>query len=158
MTFVAAALVLALAAAAPSARAVEPQRGSFVQQGVQEHDDICAFPVIETYVRSGRSFFFSDPAGLPLAMRTEIAATATFANPDSGRSLTDSDHYSLVLDLTEGTVSSFGLVFHVTLGHGRSVLMDAGRVVLGADQTVLFEGGPHQFLDGDVAAFCSALA
>jgi hypothetical protein len=151
-------IAMALALGAPSARAVAPQRGSFVQSGTEEHDEICGFPVVEDYTRWGRSALFLDPTGLPLSVRTNITATATFTNPSSGRSVIDTDHYVLVLDLVHSTISSFGLVFHVTTGHGRPLLMDVGRVVLGFDHSVIVEDGPHQFLDGDVEAFCAALA
>jgi hypothetical protein len=39
-----------------------------------------------------------------------------------------------------------------------NIFADVGRVVFDADGNIIFEAGPHQFLHGDVASLCAAMA
>ena len=48
------------------------------------------------------------------------------------------------------------LTFHV-LGQGL-VLRDAGYILINPDGSVAFVNGPHPFMAGDTAAFCTALS
>jgi hypothetical protein len=44
------------------------------------------------------------------------------------------------------------------LPSGRTVLIDAGKLLFDNDGNLLFEAGNHQFEDRDVGALCAALS
>jgi hypothetical protein len=53
------------------------------------------------------------------------------------------------------TVSFAGLRFILTVPTLGVVLLDAGRVEFDADGEIVFDGGSHQLILGDVEGFCA---
>jgi hypothetical protein len=51
-----------------------------------------------------------------------------------------------------------GVAFRLVVPGAGAVFLDVGRTVLDRQGNVYFEAGPHQFLDGDFAGLCAALA
>ncbi len=66
------------------------------------------------------------------------------------------DNTVLVDTIThEGTTS--GIVFRVVVPGAGAVLLDVGRITPKRSGEILFEAGPHQFFDGDLAGAYAAL-
>ncbi len=91
---------------------------------------------------AGGPFSFTDTAnGSTLTMQMQSAPIVTTYNADG----------------TVRTEAINGLEWKFTATGGGIVLLDTGRLVLDGDGNVIFEVGPHQRQNGDVAAFCAAL-
>jgi hypothetical protein len=78
-------------------------------------------------------------------------------NPESGKSIVESDHVHNSIYPNAGFVI-IGLNFHFSYPGGGLVLIDAGRLVANEEGDLVFEAGHHAIEDGDVSALCSALA
>jgi hypothetical protein len=59
-------------------------------------------------------------------------------------------------DGSQSTATLSGPVFKFTAPGGGVVLLDTGTVTFDSEDNIVFEGGPHQDLNGDVDAFCAA--
>ena len=58
----------------------------------------------------------------------------------------------------EGQVAVNGVIFRITVPGAGVVLLDVGRFVFTFDGDLVFIAGQHQFLAGDFAGLCAALA
>jgi hypothetical protein len=60
----------------------------------------------------------------------------------------------------DGTFTETGVLRHVPVSGEGIVLHESGRIVRPPEQGLppLFAAGPHQLAEGDLAAFCAALA
>jgi hypothetical protein len=122
-------------------------------------DRTCSFPLVEhiegTQVTTD---FFDDEGRLEQRLR-HIILSATLTNLVTG-TVVDGVHEALMVDrdFTTGAVTRHGLRLIVTVPGLGVVLLDAGTFVIDADGTVVFEAGPHQLLEGDVAQFCAAMS
>ena len=83
--------------------------------------------------------------------------SAVWRNPASGKSVIERDHVHNVF-YEDGTVAIMGLNFHLSLPHGRTVLIDAGKLRFDTDGYISFEAGNHQVADGAYSGLGSALA
>ncbi|MDP9295414.1 MAG: hypothetical protein M3O88_01795 [Actinomycetota bacterium] len=117
--------------------------------------DICRFPVKATTRITGTEILFFDDKGNVLRDVYHFFAYAVWTNPRSGKSVTEADHLTTVA-FPDGGFAEVGLNFHLSLPSGRTVLIDAGKLVFG-DEGIVFQAGKHQFEDGDFAAVCAAL-
>jgi hypothetical protein len=85
----------------------------------------------------------------------------TFTETAKGTTLTmQMQSFSEVLTYNpDGSVKSDtirGILFKFTVPGGGIVFLDAGTARFDSEGNLVFEGGPHQALHGDVAGFCAA--
>lgn len=117
------------------------------------------------------SFVDTDICGASLPVTTTVSGTirfTTFADGSqirhgditvtlaaNGKTLTNNQYFNVFLTDTTRTIVGAIVTYNVP-GYG-TLQLDAGRLVLGPDG-VLFEAGPHQGFNGDVAGLCSYLS
>lgn len=106
-----------------------------------------------------------DRAGTPIRRLIQIRVSGTVTNPQTGRSLAASRVTPYTIDLQAGTQTAAGYIVRVAVPGAGNVLLDVGRIVFDASNTILFEAGPHPLQDylyqGDtsgVAELCAVLA
>ena len=139
-----------------AAFAMEPTFETFHDEGTWTVD--CnSFVASGPYQQDGRVATFYDRAGNPIRDSVFIKFTGTLTNPLNGKTITDTDSFTVVFDLQEGTVTGVGLTFHTQIpGHGIAVL-DAGRIVIDENGNVIFEAGRLDVHSGGVEVICAAL-
>ena len=137
--------------------AAKPFVETFHNEGSFVAADCGSFLALEDFVEDVRVTTFFDNAGNPIQVQVHSNFNGILTNSVTGRTLRDPGHFTILLDLQEGTTTFVGLVFGITVpGEGIAVL-DAGKVVFDAEGNVIFEGGPHQFLHEGPALICAAL-
>jgi hypothetical protein len=154
---------VALALAAP-AGAVEPTPFVFTVENFTWTDDLCGFPIPHVENGTGKVTIFFDQEGNPVkAIGTDMGRFTITASAN-GKTLLSNEPTVVILDFEANTRTEVGLIvaFHVP-GQG-VILLAAGRLVFiptGAPPTladVLAIDGPHQPIEGDVAAYCNYFA
>jgi hypothetical protein len=95
----------------------------------------------------------------------EISAGPTFftiTNPANGKTATTTSSFAQIItfnpDGSINTVTQSGLILNFHMRGVGTIAMDVGTVRFDAEGNILFVHGPHQFLEGDFAGFCNALA
>jgi hypothetical protein len=154
---------LALGPAAP-ARAVEPTTFVFAVDNVTWTDDLCGFPITHLENGTGKVTVFVDQQGNPTKAISTDMGRFTITASANGKTLLSNEPTVLILDFQANTLAQLGLIaaFHVP-GEG-VILLAAGRLVVvptGAPPTpadVIAIDGPHQPIEGDVAAYCGYFA
>ncbi len=116
---------------------------------------LCPFPVEVTTHATGTDIQYFDAEGNPTREVLLRTFTGTWTNPRSGTYLVEHSRLTTLFPEDDGFLE-IGLNFHIRMPDGRTVLIDAGRLVFD-DGELVFEAGKHQVEDGDVAAFCAAL-
>jgi hypothetical protein len=119
--------------------------------------DFCRFPIEATTRITGTETHFFDEQGNVLRDVLHLFAYAVWTNPRSGKSVIERDHLTSVIFADDEGFAEIGLNFHVSLPGGRTVLIDAGKVVFDSEGDVVFQAGKHQIEDGDVGGVCAAL-
>jgi hypothetical protein len=152
-------VVAAALAFAPTATSADPVivSGSFSDPG-QPNSGLCGFPIVLSFeVTSFRVTFFFDQDGNVVRATLHSNDIATATNPANGNTLTGHEVVNIQADFVDVTEAHVGLPLHFNVSGG-SALVDAGRIVIGPNQDVVFISGNHEFLEGDLAGFCAALA
>jgi hypothetical protein len=155
-----AAIALAMTA---SARAAEPTTFVFPINNTWT-DDLCGFPITHVETGTGRLTIFFDQDGNPTKAISTDMGRVTITASANGKTLVSNEPFAVIFDFEANTVAQVGLIaaFHVP-GEG-VILLAAGRLVVvptGAPPTpadVIAIDGPHQPIEGDVAAYCSYFA
>jgi hypothetical protein len=153
---VALAFVLSLVVGvfATAASATQPRRRSYTATFDAVRRDLCSFPVRvhEDAVITDTRYF--DESGD--VVRRVFPATFNGTASHAGNVVLEREtvNQTVTSDLAVITV---GLNWHFKLPSGRTVVIDAGRLVYDADGNLTFEAGRHQFVDREVRAFCAAL-
>jgi hypothetical protein len=151
---------LALAPAAP-ALATEPTTFVFTVDNFTWTDDLCGFPITHSENGTGKVTVFADQQGNPVKSIATDMSRFTITAAANGKTLVSNEPTVLILDFEANTLAQLGLIvaFHVP-GQG-VILLAAGRLLVvptGAPPTladVLAVDGPHQPIEGDVAAYCN---
>jgi hypothetical protein len=118
--------------------------------------NLCSFPIrVRTQIAGTETQFF-DSQGDTLRDELHLFVYAVWRNPSSGKWVIESDHVNNAI-YPDDRFANIGLNFRLILPSGRTVLIDAGKLVFDEDGGVLFEAGKHQVSDGDVGALCAAL-
>jgi hypothetical protein len=157
---------VAIAALGPaaSARAAEPTTFVVTVDNFTWADDLCGFPITHIENGTGKVTVFFDQQGNPTkAINTDMGRFTITASAN-GKMLVSNEPTVLILDFQAHTLAQLGLIaaFHVP-GQG-VILLAAGRLVVvptGAPPTpadVIAIDGPHQPIEGDVAAYCGYFA
>ena len=102
---------------------------------------------------------FYDREGTLVREVLHIRFVGTATNDETGKTLPITGTRHLVF-ASDGTFIETGVLRHVTVSGDGIVLHQSGRVVWPPEEGLapLFVAGPHELLEGDVAAFCAALA
>jgi hypothetical protein len=107
--------------------------------------------------RSITDFYAND--GNLLREELHIRFVGSETNDVTGNSLPVNGVRHITLDFVRGTFTETGVLRHVAVPGEGIVLHESGRLVRSLDDDqVLGEAGPHQLFQGDLAAFCAALA
>jgi hypothetical protein len=118
---------------------------------------LCGFPIVLNFEGSFTVTLFFDQDGNPVTATLHAVDVGTATNPVNGKTLTGHEVVYITADLVAGVEARLGIPFHFNVG-GRSAVVDAGRLVINRSGETLFESGNHELLEGDLAAFCGALA
>jgi hypothetical protein len=104
-----------------------------------------------------QTLFYS--GSTPVRSLLHLSLRGTITNTSTGTALRSASDFTITTDLRTGQSSISGGQFHlVAQGHG-IVVLDAGTVRFDADGNVTFEGGRHDFVNGDVVGpECQALS
>jgi hypothetical protein len=156
---IAGALACALAVgavAAPGARAAVPQFQQFSGSFTEIDTDTCGFPITVQENFAVTVQFFLDQAGNLDRSLAHIQLRGT--DSANGITLADDADLTHTFDFTTGINGDLGLISQVLLPHGGAVAFETGRVLSDDSGNVEFVAGRHDFLSGDVSAYCSALS
>jgi hypothetical protein len=83
----------------------------------------------------------------------------TNTNDTTGTVLRDDGQRRLTFDYVNNTFTESGVLRHITVPGSGIVLHESGRLILSmSDDSVISMAGPHQLFEGDLGAFCAALA
>ena len=101
--------------------------------------------------------FYNEMGQLELLKR-HISYSGTLSSPVTGISVPHEGNATLTIDFLDNTTTITGL-YHATVLPGQGVVfLDAGIVVVEADGTVSFVGGPHDYYLEETDQLCAALS
>jgi hypothetical protein len=160
-----AGVLLGLGLASASAAASTTTTIVHVDESFSE-TDTCGFQLDWRVQGSFKDTEFFDSSGTLVKLietNTGGPFTYTITNPANGKTATT--HSQTVVgiltfnpDGSLNTVTQNGIVFNFVLPGTGTIALDVGTVAFDSEGNLLKIGGPHQFLMGDVAGFCAALA
>lgn len=103
---------------------------------------------------------FYDQEGNLLREVVHVRFVGTATNDVTGKTIPVVGVRHLIFDFVNETFTETGVLRHVTVPGQGIVLHESGRFVTPFDETLppLFVAGKHQLLEGDLTAFCTALA
>ena len=164
--FVSAAVALVAAAAmaggAAAGKPVVVEKHNEVTRHFANIPDCVAFGFTHTedfaVTRTVTDFFGNEGNLLREVLHVRFVGTAT--NDVTGKTIPVTGVRHLVFDFVNETFTETGVLRHVTVAGSGIVLHESGRFVAPLDETLppLFVSGKHQLLEGDLTAFCTALA
>jgi hypothetical protein len=137
--------------------AAEPNTQAFHDENSGVVADCGGFLALADYEIDGRATTFFDNDGNPLRVQAHAVYNGTLTNSVTGLILRDPSRLTLTASLQEGTTTQAGLAFAITVPGEGIAMLDVGRLVFDAEGNVIFEGGPHQFLDEGDSLICAAL-
>jgi len=115
---------------------------SFVDEGLS---DECGTEVTVSFDDRGTAKTFVTTSGVRM-FTFMIVGSTTFSTADATLTLSYAQPFR---DTFDGNVTILGLPVKVIL-NGHLVTLDAGRLVLGPDGSIVFEAGPHPVFDTGV--------
>ena len=119
--------------------------------------DCGSFQAREDVVGDGTGIVFFDQAGNPIKVQEHINLNGVLTNLDTGFTLPDPGHFTVVYDLQKGTETDVGQIFRIIVPGEGIAALDAGKVIFDAAGNITFVGGPHQVLFGGYGLLCPAL-
>jgi hypothetical protein len=125
--------------------------------GVDVVADCGSFQILDVFDADYTFIDFLDENGTLITGIVQYGGTDTFTNSVTGTAYSGSFHNTGHFDRPTRVGVVTGIVFRLTIRGVGPVLLDVGRLVFDHGQ-LTFEAGPHQWIDGDVAALCAALA
>jgi hypothetical protein len=142
--------VLAPVAGSTAAQASGPQhvKSTFLFDNVIPAGTLCDFNFHNVFAGSDNAIIFPDRT----IEHFEVHATDT--NLDTGFTLTDTDHFTVVT-ASDGQMKSAGLIFHLRTADGKLVVNQAGQLVFSATGEVLKV--TPSINPNDRATLCTAL-
>jgi hypothetical protein len=144
-------MVLAISPVAAAAPASEP-----FTDGSSDVIDCGAFTAVFERVYTGTLTVFSNRAGDPI--RIQFAAHLTGSLSGNGQTLPLSGNVLVVIDLVRGTFAYNGTVVWAGRTGDGVVFQDSGRFLVGSDDSVLLDAGPHDLIESGPDTLCAALA
>ena len=145
----------------PNAALNEPSTAQLTRHFANLPD--CAefgFTHTEDYQITRSVIDFYDHEGNLVREVRHVRFVGTATNDVTGKMIPVTGVRHLVFDFVAGTFTETGVLRHVTVPSAGIVLHESGRIVLPLEEGLepLFVAGPHELQEGDVAAFCAALA
>ena len=119
--------------------------------------DCGSFQAREDVVGDGTGIVFFDQTGNPIKVQEHINLNGVLTNLDTGFTLPDPGHFTVMYDLQKGTETDVGQIFRIIVPGEGIAALDAGKVIFDAAGNITFVGGPHQVLFGGYALLCPAL-
>jgi hypothetical protein len=139
------------------AGATPPESQSFQSSFSYVDHSSCSAPIhVSEYVQERVTRFF-DQQGNTVRVNDHLTSQGTWTNRASGESLIERETWNVPFDPATETLRVLGLNWHFKLPSGRTVVIDAGKLVFDADG-LIFEAGNHQMVDSDMAALCPLLS
>lgn len=128
--------------------------------------DACGFPVD---IRVDGSFKVTDYFDNSGTLLKEIITifrgpfTVTAINPANGKSTTTQSQSFVSIthfnpDGSVASASNSGVIYNFVVPGLGTILHSTGRLVFDSNFDLVFEAGPHDFENGNTAAFCNYLA
>lgn len=152
-------LALLALASVTTALAAKPEVQTFHDEGSFEID--CgSFLALADFEEDARVTTFFDDAGNPVRIQVHVNYDGTLTNSVTGLTVRDPGHFTIQVDLHEGTQNFVGLVYGITIPGEGVVVLDAGRVVFAGEaveENIIFEAGQFDVLHGGDAVICAAL-
>jgi hypothetical protein len=156
-----AAAVLAAAAFAPTAAAVEPIKEHFSESGTAVLADVCSFPVsVEFTFTATQTLFFDQDGNLTRIHIHSVEQDVFSANGKTLVGLRFTFNLQVLFDPDSGEVThayASGLVSRVPLPGG-DFFLTAGRLDFAAHPGEPFIIQPDVGAQGNLAGFCAALS
>jgi hypothetical protein len=160
----AAALVLvgAIATAAGASTPVVVEKQNHLTRHFANLPDCSGFGFTHTedyqVTRTVTDFYDNEGNLVREVLHVRFVGTAT--NDVTGKTIPITGVRHITIDFVEQTFTETGVLRHVTVPGEGIVLHESGRFVAPLDETLppLFSAGKHQLGEGDLAAFCAALA
>jgi len=136
--------------------------GPIHSEGQETLADCGAFQVVDVFEADLRITRFFNENGIRERDIRHFSGTDTFTNSVTGKSFTRSFHNNVFIDFDESgnriqNVNT-GVGFRLTVPGVGAVFLDIGRVIYDVDFNVIWEAGPHHFLDGEFDGLCTVLA
>jgi hypothetical protein len=127
---------------------------------------MCGFELDWTIKGSFKNTFYYNTSGQLVKIIVSPFGgpfTVTVTNPANGNTArTQSDALVVVAtfnpDGSPATVSLSGIDAHMVMRGAGPILVQVGTVAYDAQGNILRIGGPHQYISGDFAGFCAAMA
>jgi hypothetical protein len=142
---------------AQPAGAVKPEKGSF-HDSFRYTDHTCGFGVRVHERFEGTSTTYFDKHGKFIRSRTHITYHGTWTNEDSGAWLAEEETLNTSYHKATRTYRVLGLNWHFKLPSGRTVVIDAGRLIYDRHFNLTFEAGKHEIVDSNFDLLCPYLA
>ena len=130
---------------------------TFSDEGTAVIADCGSFEIVDQFELSSTVILFFDDAGHLVRFVEQNYGTDAFSNSVSGKALKPMHfHNTVLVDRIARTAATTGIVFRYVVPGAGAILLDVGRIVTDHGN-IVFEAGPHQFFDGDLAGLCAAL-
>ena len=125
------------------------------------------FTVSATFAVTRTDTLYYDVSGNLVREVFDVRFDGAWTNDATGASLQNSGTRHITDDYITQTTTEDGVLRHITVAGTGIVLHQSGRTVVSwsgtpppdfGDDVVIFQAGPHEDADGDLAAFCAALS
>jgi hypothetical protein len=150
-------VMLGVAGVAQPAAALKPERNSF-HDTFHYTDRSCGFRVHVHESLDGVNTSFVDRDGKFVRSHGHVTYHGTWTNPDSGARLDEVETFNVEYVKATRENRVLGLNWHFKLPSGRTVAIDAGRLVYDRQFNLVFEAGKHQIVDKGFEPLCTYLS
>jgi hypothetical protein len=144
-------LVTSPASARPPQREVVRSSGSLLLADCG--DDVL---LTETFTEVHTFTTFFDASSNPIRVQIHENFDGVITNSASGNTYRDPGHWTIVMDLVNGTGTLHGEFYAIVAPGVGIIIQDTGTITYDADGNIIFQAGPHEFFTG-TADFCSIL-
>jgi hypothetical protein len=106
---------------------------------------------------------FVDGHDNPVRLQAHVSFDGTMSNSKSGMSVRNRWVYKRIYDFEDETHTVVGVLYAITIPGQGIVVQDMGRIVFDAIPwmdpvwSVLWQAGPHEWIEGGDAVICTAL-
>lgn len=128
-------------------------------EGTDVLADCGSFLVLDVYEQTEIFRWFHDQDGNLVKIVGQNWGTDTFTNSVTGKAYPMSFHNTILIDYTPAPrrLANVGLLYRLVIPGAGAVVLDVGRLVFQRGSGLIFEAGPHQIIDGDLDALCTAM-
>ena len=140
---------------------------AFVPQFETFHEDVIesvascdGFEVVRHVVDDASYTTFFDRQGVPLRVSIHVVEDNTLTNSTTNKYVRYPGVLNITIDVPSGVTRVTGTPIHITVPGEGNFVFDAGIVIFDQAGNMIFQGGPHPFLEAGAADphfFCSLL-